>query len=99
MGIEDDVTALMALVDEYGEMREWNGARPGDDTTGKLGAAEAAVREALRVRMAAELATLAPAIAQLEAGDSAGALKMLLRRAECIAGPNAGIQPKATACR
>jgi hypothetical protein len=51
------------------------------------------------VRMAAELATLAPAIAQLEAGDSAGALKMLLRRAECIAGPNARLTAPDTAQR
>ena len=90
MTIDEDVTALMALVDEYGEMREWHGARPGDDTTGQLEAAESAVRNAIRLRMATEISTLVPAIAQLDAGDVAGALKMLRRRAECIAGPNAG---------
>lgn len=88
MSVDEDVQALMALVSEYGEMREWHGARPGDDMAGKLDAAEAAVRNALQMRMAIELATLAPAIAQLEAGDVASALKMLQRRAECIAGPN-----------
>jgi hypothetical protein len=45
---EDDFVAIMALVEEYGYMREWHGARPGDDTTGQLDAAEAAVRVALR---------------------------------------------------
>ncbi len=27
---------LMALLEEYGELREWHGARPGDDAAGKL---------------------------------------------------------------
>lgn len=87
MNLEDSVTALMALVEKYGEMREWHGARPGDDTTGRLNSAKDAVRNALRRQLLTELATLIPAIAQLEVGNSAGALKMLQRRAECVAGP------------
>jgi hypothetical protein len=87
MSIDADVAALMQLADTYGEMREWHGARPGDDRDGQLGVAENALREALRMRLAAELATLTPAIAQLEAGDPVGALKMLLRRAAVLSTP------------
>ena len=86
MSIENDVTTLMKLVEEYGEMREWHGARPGDDETGELEVSEGKVREAIRNRLALEIGTLIPAISQIEAGDTAGALRMLRRRAELVAG-------------
>jgi hypothetical protein len=60
MSIESDVAEIMRLVDVFGELCEWNGARPGDDEHDKRGESRRQLEDALRVRLAQGTGNLSP---------------------------------------
>ena len=78
--LDMDVEHLMQVIDHSLEEEVQTliaGGRPLMSSAIRVGDA---VRTLLRVRLAEEIATLSVSIAQLEAGDSAGTLKMLRSR-------------------